>query len=103
LAHRRGQEHVDEFGAALLRSFHGFVMLDDRDVREITKKSLRAQIAIVFRIRAFFHNRPGENIGMAGLMTEEEIIEAHTVRSRRVHPTDAGRLWQRRSVSGEDT
>src|SRR5881394_4097000 len=39
----------------------GFVMLDDRDVREITKKSLRAQIAIVLQDTLLFSTTVREN------------------------------------------
>jgi ATP-binding cassette subfamily B protein len=55
----------------------GFVMLDDRDVREITKKTLRAQIAIVLQDTLLFSTTVRENIayGRPGA-TEEEIIEA---------------------------
>jgi len=55
----------------------GFVMLDDRDVREITKKSLRAQIAIVLQDTLLFSTTVRENIAYGRPdATEEEIIEA---------------------------
>jgi ATP-binding cassette subfamily B protein/subfamily B ATP-binding cassette protein MsbA len=55
----------------------GFVMLDDRDVREITKKSLRAQIAIVLQDTLLFSTTVRENIAYGRPdATEEDIIEA---------------------------
>jgi ATP-binding cassette subfamily B protein/subfamily B ATP-binding cassette protein MsbA len=55
----------------------GFVMLDDRDVRKITKKSLRAQIAIVLQDTLLFSTTVRENIAYGRSdATEEEIIEA---------------------------
>jgi ATP-binding cassette subfamily B protein len=55
----------------------GYVMLDDRDVREITKKSLRAQIAIVLQDTLLFSTTVRENIAYGRPdATEEEIIEA---------------------------
>jgi ABC-type multidrug transport system fused ATPase/permease subunit len=55
----------------------GFVMLDDRDVREITKKSLRAQIAIVLQDTLLFSTTVRENIAYGRPdATEEEIVEA---------------------------
>jgi ABC-type multidrug transport system fused ATPase/permease subunit len=55
----------------------GFVMLDDRDVREITKKSLRVQIAIVLQDTLLFSTTVRENIAYGRPdATEEEIIEA---------------------------
>jgi ATP-binding cassette subfamily B protein/subfamily B ATP-binding cassette protein MsbA len=55
----------------------GFVMLDDRDVRKITKKSLRAQIAIVLQDTLLFSTTVRENIAYGRPdATEEEIIEA---------------------------
>jgi ATP-binding cassette, subfamily B, bacterial len=55
----------------------GFVMLDDRDVREITKKSLRAQIAIVLQDTLLFSTSVRENIAYGRPdATEEEIIQA---------------------------
>ena len=55
----------------------GSVMLDGRDVREITKKSLRAQIAIVLQDTLLFSTTVRENIayGRPGA-TDEQIIEA---------------------------
>jgi ATP-binding cassette subfamily B protein len=55
----------------------GVVMLDGRDVGEITKKSLRAQIAIVLQDTLLFSTTVRENIayGRPGA-TEEEIVEA---------------------------
>ena len=55
----------------------GSVTLDGRDVRQITKKSLRAQIAIVLQDTLLFSTTVRENIayGRPGA-TEEEIIEA---------------------------
>jgi len=55
----------------------GSVMLDRRDVREITKKSLRAQIAIVLQDTLLFSTTVRENIAYGRPdATEEEIIEA---------------------------
>lgn len=55
----------------------GFVILDGRDVREITKKSLRAQIAIVLQDTLLFSTTVRENIAYGRPdATEEEIIEA---------------------------
>src|SRR5437764_516332 len=55
----------------------GFVMLDDRNVRKITKKSLRAQIAIVLQDTLLFSRTVRENITYGRPdATEEEIIEA---------------------------
>jgi ATP-binding cassette, subfamily B, bacterial len=58
-------------------SITGSVMLDGRDVREITKKSLRAQIAIVLQDTLLFSTTVRENIAYGRPdATEEEIIEA---------------------------
>jgi ATP-binding cassette subfamily B protein/subfamily B ATP-binding cassette protein MsbA len=55
----------------------GLVMLDDLDVREVTKKSLRAQIAIVLQDTLLFSTTVRENIAYGRPdATEEEIIEA---------------------------
>src|SRR5437867_98909 len=55
----------------------GSIMLDSRDVREITKKSLRAQIAIVLQDTLLFSTTVRENIAYGRPdATEEEIIEA---------------------------
>jgi ABC-type multidrug transport system fused ATPase/permease subunit len=55
----------------------GFVMLDGRDVREITKKSLRTQIAIVLQDTLLFSTTVRENIAYGRSdATEDEIIEA---------------------------
>jgi ABC-type multidrug transport system fused ATPase/permease subunit len=55
----------------------GLVMLDGRDVHEITKKSLRAQIAIVLQDTLLFSTTVRENIAYGRPdATEEEIIEA---------------------------
>src|SRR5438477_2727576 len=55
----------------------GSVMLDGRDVREITKKSLRAQIGIVLQDTLLFSTTVRENIAYGRPdATEEEIIEA---------------------------
>jgi ABC-type multidrug transport system fused ATPase/permease subunit len=55
----------------------GSVMLDRRDVREITKKSLRAQIAIVLQDTLLFSTTVRENIAYGRPeATEDEIIEA---------------------------
>jgi ATP-binding cassette, subfamily B, bacterial len=55
----------------------GSVMLDGRDVREITKKSLRGQIAIVLQDTLLFSTTVRENIAYGRPdATEEEIIEA---------------------------
>ncbi len=52
----------------------GSVMLDDRDVHEITKKSLRAQIAIVLQDTLLFSTTVRENIAYGRPdATEEEI------------------------------
>jgi ATP-binding cassette subfamily B protein/subfamily B ATP-binding cassette protein MsbA len=55
----------------------GSVTLDGRDVREITKKSLRAQIAIVLQDTLLFSTTVRENIAYGRPdATEEEITEA---------------------------
>jgi ATP-binding cassette, subfamily B, bacterial len=55
----------------------GSVTLDGRDLREITKKSLRAQIAIVLQDTLLFSTTVRENIAYGRPnATEEEIIEA---------------------------
>ena len=55
----------------------GSVMLDGRAVHEITKKSLRAQIAIVLQDTLLFSTTVRENIAYGRPdATEEEIIEA---------------------------
>src|SRR3954453_2537656 len=55
----------------------GSVMLDGRDVRDITKKSLRDQIAIVLQDTLLFSTTVRENIAYGRAdATEEEIIEA---------------------------
>ena len=55
----------------------GSVMLDGRDVHEITKKSLRAQIAIVLQDTLLFSTTVRENIAYGRPdATEEEIVEA---------------------------
>jgi ABC-type multidrug transport system fused ATPase/permease subunit len=55
----------------------GSVMLDGREVHEITKKSLRAQIAIVLQDTLLFSTTVRENIAYGRPdATEEEIIEA---------------------------
>src|SRR6476661_619296 len=55
----------------------GSVMLDGRDVRAITKKSLRAQIAIVLQDTLLFSTTVRENIAYGRAdATEEEIREA---------------------------
>jgi len=55
----------------------GSVMLDARDVREITKKSLRAKVAIVLQDTLLFSTTVRENIAYGRPdATEEEIIEA---------------------------
>jgi ATP-binding cassette subfamily B protein len=55
----------------------GRVLLDGKDLRDITKKSLRAQISIVLQDTLLFSTTVRENIayGKPGA-TEEEIIEA---------------------------
>jgi ATP-binding cassette subfamily B protein/subfamily B ATP-binding cassette protein MsbA len=55
----------------------GSIALDDRDIRQITKKSLRAQIAIVLQDTLLFSTTVRENIayGRPGA-TDEEIVEA---------------------------
>ena len=53
------------------------VLLDSRDVREITKKSLRAHIAIVLQDTLLFSTTVRENIAYGRPdATEEEIIQA---------------------------
>ena len=55
----------------------GSVMLDGRDVREITKKSLRAQIGIVLQDTLLFSTTIRENIAYGRPeASEEEIIDA---------------------------
>ena len=55
----------------------GSIMLAGRDVREITKKSLRAQIAIVLQDTLLFSTTVRENIAYGRPdATEEEIVEA---------------------------
>ncbi len=55
----------------------GSITIDGRDVREITKKSLRAQIAIVLQDTLLFSTTVRENIAYGRPeATEEEIIEA---------------------------
>jgi len=55
----------------------GSVRLDGRNVREITKKSLRAQIAIVLQDTLLFSTTVRENIAYGRPdATEEEIIES---------------------------
>ena len=55
----------------------GVVSLDGRDLREITKKSLRAQIAIVLQDTLLFSTTIRENIayGRPGA-TDDEIRDA---------------------------
>ena len=55
----------------------GSIILDGRDIRQITKKSLRAQIAIVLQDTLLFSTTVRENIGYGRPdATEDEIIEA---------------------------
>jgi len=55
----------------------GSITLDGRDVRQITKKTLRAQIAIVLQDTLLFSTTVRENIAYGRPdATEEEIIEA---------------------------
>ncbi len=55
----------------------GSIKLDGRDVRQITKKSLRAQIAIVLQDTLLFSTTVRENIAYGWPdATEDEIIEA---------------------------
>jgi len=55
----------------------GSVLLDDRDLRRITKKSLRAQIAMVLQDTLLFSTTVRENIAYGRPeATEEEIVEA---------------------------
>ena len=55
----------------------GSIILDGRDIRQITKKSLRAQIAIVLQDTLLFSTTVRENIAYGRPdATEEEIIEA---------------------------
>ena len=61
----------------------GSVMLDGRDVREITKKSLRAQIAIVLQDTLLFSTTVRENIAYGRPdATEEEILKPRGARRR---------------------
>jgi len=55
----------------------GSIILDGRDIRQITKKSLRAQIAIVLQDTLLFSTTVRENIAYGRPdATEDEIIEA---------------------------
>jgi len=55
----------------------GSIALDGRDIRQITKKTLRAQIAIVLQDTLLFSTTVRENIAYGRPdATEEEIIEA---------------------------
>ena len=55
----------------------GWITLDGRDIRQITKKTLRAQIAIVLQDTLLFSTTARENIAYGRPdATEEEIIEA---------------------------
>ena len=55
----------------------GSITLDGRDIRQITKKSLRAQIAIVLQDTLLFSTTVRENVAYGRPdATEEEIIEA---------------------------
>jgi ATP-binding cassette subfamily B protein/subfamily B ATP-binding cassette protein MsbA len=55
----------------------GSITLDGRDLRQITKKSLRAQIAIVLQDTLLFSTTVRENIAYGRPdATEEEIVEA---------------------------
>jgi ABC-type multidrug transport system fused ATPase/permease subunit len=55
----------------------GSITLDARDIREITKKSLRTQIAIVLQDTLLFSTTIRENIAYGrSNATEEEIVEA---------------------------
>src|SRR5207247_4956327 len=55
----------------------GAVMLDGRDVRDITKKSLRAQIAIVLQDTLLFSTTIRENIAYGRPeASDEDIVEA---------------------------
>jgi ATP-binding cassette, subfamily B, bacterial len=55
----------------------GSVALDGRDLRDITKKSLRAQVAIVLQDTLLFSTTVRENIAYGRPnATEEEIVEA---------------------------
>src|SRR6201987_1769897 len=55
----------------------GSITLDGRDIRQLTKKSLRAQIAIVLQDTLLFSTTVRENIAYGRPdATEEEIIEA---------------------------
>src|SRR5438128_5608780 len=55
----------------------GSIILDCRDIRQITKKSLRAQIAIVLQDTLLFSTTVRENIAYGRPdATEDEIIEA---------------------------
>src|SRR6266705_19309 len=55
----------------------GSITLDGRDIREITKRTLRAQIAIVLQDTLLFSTTVRENIAYGRPeATEEEIIEA---------------------------
>ena len=55
----------------------GSITLDGRDLRQITKKSLRAQIGIVLQDTLLFSTTVRENIAYGRPdATEEEIVEA---------------------------
>jgi ATP-binding cassette subfamily B protein/subfamily B ATP-binding cassette protein MsbA len=55
----------------------GIVTIDNRDVREVTKKSLRAQIGIVLQDTLLFSTTVRENIAYGRPdATEEEIVDA---------------------------
>jgi ATP-binding cassette, subfamily B, bacterial len=55
----------------------GSITLDGRDIRQITKKSLRAQIAIVLQDTLLFSTTVRENIAYGRLgASDDEIIEA---------------------------
>ncbi|MEK7126535.1 MAG: ABC transporter ATP-binding protein [Patescibacteria group bacterium] len=55
----------------------GKVTIDDNDIRDVTRKSLRGQIAFVPQDVSLFHRTIRENIGYGNLgASNEEIVEA---------------------------
>ena len=74
----------------------GVVTLDGRDVREITKKSLRAQIAIVLQDTLLFSTTVRENIAYGRPdATEEEIRRSGAARAGgRIHSANAAGIRQ---------
>src|ERR1700758_3584950 len=72
-----GKSTLLSLGPRFYNPTSGSVILDGRNVRESTKKSLRAQIAIVLQDTLLFSTTVRENIAYGRPdATEEEIIEA---------------------------